>query len=227
MPEVKRALKKGLLIKAVILAVLALVAGVLALQGFDLRALFHRGMDTIQSAGPAMYFTAMALLPVVGVPLLAFALTAGPAFSEQLGMGVVIGLSLAAVAISILLAYTLARWALRPLLARFVDWLGYRMPQVVAADATDLILILRLTPGVPFFVQNCLLGLARVTLGKYLLLSCAIVWSFISTVILFGDALLHGRGKVALCSLSALLALMAAAHFVRRHYARRGPQSLP
>jgi len=77
---------------------------------------------------------------------------------------------------------------------------------------------------VPFFVQNYLLGLAGVPFRKYLLVSCVFVWAFNAAFILFGDALLHGRGKVALIALSLLMALTAAAHMIRKHYKRRHKQ---
>ena len=82
-------------------------------------------------------------------------------FGERLGMGEGVGASsLAAVTVNLLLTYWLARRALRPWLARLLPRLGYALPQVAAADMTDLIVILRVTPGPPFFVQNYLLGLA-------------------------------------------------------------------
>jgi uncharacterized membrane protein YdjX (TVP38/TMEM64 family) len=92
---------------------------------------------------------------------------------------------------------------------------------VKSGGATDLIILLRVTPGVPFPVQNYLLGLARVPFGKYLLFSCLVQLPTNTAFILFGDALLQGRGKVAFISLSIILALMAATQMVRKHYAAR------
>ena len=39
--------------------------------------------------------------------------------------------------------------------------------------------------------------------------------------LLFGDALLHGKGKIALLSLCGVVALTTLLHLVRRHYERR------
>ena len=93
--------------------------------------------------------TAMALLPALGFPVLAFGLTAGPAFSARLGMGTVVALALTAVTVNFLLTYALARRALRPLLQKLMNRFGYKLPEVEAGDAGDLVLILRLTPGIP------------------------------------------------------------------------------
>jgi uncharacterized membrane protein YdjX (TVP38/TMEM64 family) len=85
----------------------------------------------------------------------------------------------------------------------------------------DLIVLLRVTPGVPFPVQNYLLGLAGVPFGKYLLVSSLIQCPINAAFILFGDALLQGRGKMALIGLSVILALTAGTHLLRKHYGKK------
>ena len=212
---------RALLLKLAAAAVVALIAFVLVVRGLNLRGLIEQGLGIIREAGPLAFFLAMALLPACGVPQLAFALTAGPAYGEKLGMPLVLALSMAALTANLVLTYFLARRALRPPLEKLVARLGYRLPQVGAGDAADLIIILRVTPGVPFFVQNYLLGLAEVPFGKYVVISCLTTWTFNFAFILFGDALLHGKGKIVLVALSLLLALTAATHLVRTHYGRR------
>jgi uncharacterized membrane protein YdjX (TVP38/TMEM64 family) len=205
-------------------ALVLLVAAVLVARGLDLEGMVQRGLDLIRNAGPVAFFIAMALLPAVGAPILAFSLSAGPVFGERLGIGTVIALSLLALLINMALTYFLASRALRPLLEKLFVRLGYKLPKVEAGDATDLIILLRVTPGIPFCVQNYLLGLARVPFGKYLLISCGFMWAFNIAIILFGDALLNGRGKVAFLALSLFLALTVATHLVRKHLSRKKPQ---
>lgn len=205
---------------AVLLGAVALVA-----RGLDLKALVQQGLDLVRHAGPVAFFTGMALLPAAGVPMLVFSLPAISVFGERLGTGVVVLLSLVAVTVNIAVTYALARRGLRPLLEKLVTRLGYKLPQVETGDATDLIVILRVAPGVPFFVQNYLLGLANVPAGKYLVVSCLIAWPLNVGFLLFGDALLHGKGRLALVSISLLGALTAVMHLIRKHYTR--PKSLP
>lgn len=217
-----RPVSKSNLVKFAVLAVVLLaVAVALIFRGFDVKALIQQGLDLIRGAGPVAFFTAMALLPAVGVPLSAFALTAGPVFGPQLGMGWVIFLALSAIGTNMALTYFLASRALRPLLEKLFVRLGYKLPSAGAEDATDLIILLRVTPGVPFTVQNYLLGLAGVPFGKYLLVSCLTSWPLNAAVILFSDALLHGKGKIAFIALSLILALMAATQLVRKHYGKK------
>lgn len=213
--------KRVLLLKLAVAGVVLLVAAVLVARGLDLKALIAQGLGLIRGAGPVAFFTAMALLPAVGAPMSFFSLTAGSAFGTQLGMPMVIALALAALVVNMALSYFLASRALRPLLEALLVRLGYKLPQVESGDATDLVVLLRVTPGVPFPVQNYLLGLARVPFQKYLIISTVIAGSLNSAFILFGDALLHGKGKVALISLLLLLALTAATHLARKHYGQK------
>jgi uncharacterized membrane protein YdjX (TVP38/TMEM64 family) len=212
---------RPLFIKLGIAALVVLVAAVLLARGYDIKGLIQQGLAMIRSAGPATFFGAMVLLPAVGAPLSFFSLTAGSVFGPQLGMPLVILLSLAAITVNMVLSYLLASRAFRPPLEYLVKRLGYRLPQVDSGDVTDLIVLLRVTPGVPFPVQNYLLGLAGVPFVRYLLVSCLIQLPINGAVIFFGDALLHGKGKIAFVSLLLLVALTTAAHLVRKHYSAK------
>ena len=162
MPEAKPASKKGLLIKLAGAAVLLLVVAVLLLRGVNLKTYWDAGMAMIQKAGPWMFFSAMAVLPAAGAPLLAFVLPAGPAFSGQLGLGGVIAACGAALAVNLALTYWVARRALRPLAERLVVRMGYKIPQIDEEAQMEVTLLLRITFGPPFFLQNYILGLCNV-----------------------------------------------------------------
>lgn len=209
---------RALLLKLGAVAVAGVIIVGLAVLGLDLRALLDQGLALIRSAGPAAFFTAMVLLPACGVPMLAFSLPAVSLFAEKLGTVPVLIIAVLCMTANLTLTYALARRGLRPLLAKLVARLGYKLPQVEAGDATDLIVILRVTPGIPFFVQNYLAGLADAPFGRYMLVSCIIAWPMNVAIMLFGDALLHGKGRIGLVSLSLMLALAAVTHLVRRHY---------
>ena len=168
-------------------AVAALLAVAIAVRGGqDLRALEalkERVLAALQRAGPWAFFSAMALLPAAGAPMGVFSLAAGPAFAARMGMVGVVAAGLTALTVNLLLTYWLARQALRPALTRLVERLGYRIPQLDAKDMTDLIVLLRVTPGPPFFVQNYLLGLADAPFVKYVAISCAAQWTYTAVFI--------------------------------------------
>ena len=222
--------------RTLVLLAIAAVAGLLVLAALvqivgwqtvsgEARRLWKVAFDALAGAGPGVFFAAMALLPIAGVPMSPFALSAGPLFGERLGTPAILLLGIAAITFNLTVAYWLARRWLRPPLARLVIRLGYRLPEVERGDATDLIVLLRVTPGPPFFVQNYLLGLAEVPFGRYLAISCAVQWSFNVAFMLFGDAVSQGRGKIAIVAIGLLAALVAGTHLVRKHLAPRKAES--
>ena len=220
MSEAPRSLRP-LLIKATLAGVVVLVVAALVLRGADLRGLLNTALEILRTAGPVAFFGTMALLPALGVPASVFVLSAVGIFGPQLGTTTAVLLSIAALTFNYCLAYGLARRGLRPLLTMLITRLGYKLPEVESSDATDLMILLRVTPGVPFFVQNYLAGLGEIPFGRYFVISALIVWPLNTAFLLFGDALLHGKGKIALLSLCGVVALTTLLHLVRRHYERR------
>jgi uncharacterized membrane protein YdjX (TVP38/TMEM64 family) len=226
MREVKPGSKRGLLIKACALGAVALVAGVLVLRGVDLKGLVVQGMAMIGDAGPWVFFSAMAVLPAVGFPLLAFALPAGPAFSGQLGLGGVLAAYGAAIAVNLALTYWLACHALRPLIERLVARTGHQIPQVAKDEHVEVTLLVRITPGPPFFLQSYLLGLGRVAFPIYMGVSWAVAMAYGVGFVVFGDAIVHGKASMAIMGVSLLVAAAIIVHLVRKHYGKGRVQSV-
>jgi uncharacterized membrane protein YdjX (TVP38/TMEM64 family) len=206
------------------LAVVAVVLGVgalLVLRGLDVRALAERAMALVRAQGPVVFFLAMAILPGVGAPASPFDLAAGPAFGEQLGMPLVVVLACAALTVNMTLTYWLARRALRPVLERLMTRFGYKLPALEPSELMDLTIVMRVTPGMPFVIQNYLLGMARVPFGRYVIVSSVIIWIYTVGIVLFGDAVLHGKGGMAVVAVSVLVVAAVATHWVRKNLAKK------
>ena len=209
------------LVKVGAVALVLLVGAGLVARGYDLKGAVEQGLALVRGAGPGVFFLSMALLPAVGAPQMAFTLTAGPLFAAQLGMGVVVLFATLAMCFNMALAYWMASLVLRPVLEALLGRLGYKIPQVQKGDATGLIVLLRVTPGIPFPVQNYLLGLARASFGRYLLISILLQGPLNAAFVVFGDALLHGQGKMVFYGFSAIVVLLVGTHLVRKHYLRK------
>ena len=209
------------LVKVGAVALVLLVGAGLVARGYDLKGAVEQGLALVRGAGPVVFFLAMAVLPAVGAPQMAFSLTAGSLVGAQLGMGLVVLFASLAMFFNMALAYWLASRVLRPVLEVLLGRLGYKVPQVQPGDETDLIVLLRVTPGIPFPVQNYLLGLARANFGRYLLLSIVLQGPLNAAFVVFGEALLHGRGKMVFYGLSAIVVLLVGTHLVRKHYSRK------
>ncbi len=189
--------------------------------GFNLRLAFTDSVDTLRRLGPLAFFTAMALLPAAGFPILLLYAIAGPAFTATLGTGGVLAATGAALAVNLALTYWLARYGLRPWLETMIAQTRFKIPALDANSHGELTVILRITPGPPFFVQSYLLGLAGVRFGTYFLISWAICMSYATGLIIFGDAILHGKAGMMVLGLSALVAVSLIIHFLRRRYGQK------
>ncbi|MFA6004779.1 MAG: VTT domain-containing protein [Elusimicrobiota bacterium] len=185
----------------------------------------------LREAGPGVFFVAMALLPAVGFPLIAFTLAAGPVFGATLGTGAVIGWSLAAVVSNLLLTYWLANRALRPFANRLLTYFDYRLPDSTVGGAWQITLIVRLTPGPPFWVQSYLLGLIRVPLAPYLLVSTLVMAGYIVALVCGGEAIVESNGRLAAAAFGGLVIFVAALQLLRQRAVRRrvaaGPRAIP
>lgn len=221
MPDAEAPSKKGLVIKIALLGAVAVAAVIVLLLSMDVKALVVRAMALIGSAGPWVFFTGMALLPAVGCPLLAFALPAGPAFSEQLGLGGVLAAYGAAIAVNLVLTYWIGRYALRPWIERLVTRTGHKIPVFDQDEQLEVTLLLRITPGPPFFVQSYLLGLGNVRFFTYIWVSWTIAMAYGVGFVVFGDAIIHGRAGAAVTGVSLFIAAVIITHLIRKHYGRR------
>lgn len=213
--------KKGLLIKVTLLLVVLAVAGFAVLRGLDVRALIDQTLTTMREAGPTVFFGGMALLPAVGFPLSPFTLSAGSIFGPSLGMPLVIVLTWVALAVNVLVTYVLARWIARPWLEKLVLRFGYRWPQVPADEYWDVAILFRVTPGPPFFLQSAILGLAQVPLRIYLIVSVLVSGLYGTAFVVFGEALLAGKGRMVLLGFGGIAALTVGTHLLRRHFGKK------
>jgi uncharacterized membrane protein YdjX (TVP38/TMEM64 family) len=215
----RRWTKKRLILAAGFAVLAAVLVGVALTTGLSEAA--DAAVLSLRAAGPLVFFAAMAVLPAIGFPLMAFTLAAGPVFGPTLGAGWVIGWSLAAVVVNLLLTYWLADWALRPLVGRLLTYFDYRLPDRTADSPWQVTAIVRLTFGPPFWVQSYLLGLIRVPLVPYLVVSTSVMAGYIVALVCGGDAIAHGNGRLGFAAVGILVVVVLALHLWRKRTARR------
>ena len=218
-PPTRRWTKNRLWLAAGLAAVLAALA-FLALRMGVIGAI-DAAVLGLREAGPLAFFAAMALLPAVGFPMMAFTLAAGPVFGPTLGAGWVIAWALLAVTANLLLSYWLADRALRPLVGRLLTRFDYQLPENAAGDAWQVTLITRLTPGPPYWVQSYLLGLIRVPLAPYLVVSLLVMTGYLVALVLGGEAVSSGNGRLGFAAAGVLVVFIAALQLLRKRTTRR------
>lgn len=192
----------------------ALVALVVAALTTGATDKFSAAVMYLRSTGPAVFFLAMALLPLVGVPLMPFTFMAGPTFGPTLGIGWVIFWAIAAVGANVALSYGLAARIFRSSIAGLAAFFGYQIPTL--SGSWHIAAMVRLAPGLPFFVQSYMLGVMRVPFGSYMMVSVLVQAGYISGVVLLGDALWQGEGRAMFFAVSLLVLAGTVLHFLRR-----------
>ena len=151
------------------LAILALVAMVMAIKYFPIREMSATAQRVIQDAGPwapIIFVLAYVVACIFLIPGSFLTLTGGAAFGFVKGVIYVsIGATLGATA-----AFLISRYLAR-------DWVSKKMEgrarfkaidHAVAEEGWKIVLLTRLSPVMPFFILNYLLGVTQVRLKDYI-----------------------------------------------------------
>jgi len=206
-----------MIVKLAIAGAALVVLAWFLLRGVDLRALAETGLVWLREAGPWTFFVAMAILPAIGFPISFFTLIAGPAF----GLTISIPAAAAAMIVNMTINYWIARRWLRPVVEWFFRHTNYKIPRSKAENHRILTVLVRVTPGLPYFAQGFVLGLAEVPFRIYLPISFAVQYSFAVGFLVFGEALMRGRTGMIVVGVSILVAVAVVIQLLRRRYARR------
>jgi uncharacterized membrane protein YdjX (TVP38/TMEM64 family) len=198
-----------------LMMVVVAVVVVLLLRDTAPREALDRLLTGVRAAGPAAYFTAMALLPA---PLTWFTVPAGELFAAQLTLPGVVVAALVAVAVQLTLSYAVARYGLRPLVARLIRRRGYTVPRVTPGNALSVALLVRLTPGPPMILGSCILAVAEMPFRLYLLVSWLVALPWVIGGVVLGRGILAGDVKLIALGAGVIGAVVVAVHLWRKKH---------
>ncbi len=154
----------------------------------DLRRGWALGQDFLRER-PLWLFLALVVLPGLPVPTSALLFLAGVVWRDRPVEACVI--AIVAMTMNLTWTYWLAAGWGRRTMERVAAWLGFRIPEVRESNRLRVVLALKLTPGIPMFVQNYLCGFLRVPFRLYLMVSLAcnglIGIGFVLAGVGFGD----------------------------------------
>lgn len=178
-----------------------------------------------REANPLLFFLAMALLPMVGVPMTPFFVLAGATFSVSVGL---VG-SAAALALNLGLSFWLARSSLRPTFERLLRRTRFALPELDEGPdrAFRFTLLMKLTPGVPASVKHFVIALAGVPFGTYFLVSFAVTGLYAASFIVLGESLSQHDIVKAVAAGAALVVLALAVVWWQRRRGTLTPQPRP
>lgn len=212
--------KKLPIAKLAIVGVVLAVGAVLVLRGVNVGAVKDHAFAFLRELGPVPFFAAMAVLPAIGAPLSIFTIPAGEAFAGRMGMAGVIAVTMGVLALNLAFAYWLARYALRPLLSKLVARYGYQIPRLTKENALTVALLVRLTPGPPYFMQCYLLGMAEVPFGLYMIVSWVCLAPWVIGAIVLGQGILNGNFKVAATGIAVIVVAVVLVQWARRKFTK-------
>lgn len=179
-------------------------------------------LNAVGSAHPLLIFFALAFLPLMGAPTSPLWVLAG----VRLGTAGGFAISALALLVNYTLGYWLARkWFREPLL-RLIQRRGWKVPQFSRGDESLVILLLRVTPGVPLFVQNYLLGIAKVGFARYLILSSVVQLGHVLGFVWLGTSLASSTLWKAVLAGGALVAAGLLLVLLRRWLNGRAPSGI-
>ena len=180
---------------------------------------YWRDLELWLMANPGLLFVALVLLPGFPVPSSALLVAAGIVWRDHPVLAC--GGAVLAFALNMTWTFGLAAGPGRRVVERFLATTTLRIPELPRGDHLRLILIMRLTPGMPFFVQNYVLGFLRPPFRLYILLSLLCNAPIVCGLVLSGAGLANGRLLPLLVGLTVIVLTVVLTHTARRWLARR------
>ena len=207
----KRRLQRKLVLLLVLGVVSAMVVMLLwqshpeAIYWLELLDLGHSFLEE----NPWALFVVLATLPGLGFPSSASLVLFGVVVAPHYGMPAAVALAIAAQSLCSIWTYGLAAGPLKRLLRRYL-LLERALPEMSKYDAVRLGLILRLTPGIPYALQNIILGSIGMRFRDYLLVSIPTTSLWTACFVITGGAIFKGQLGWAITGIVILVVVILA-----------------
>jgi uncharacterized membrane protein YdjX (TVP38/TMEM64 family) len=163
---------------------------------------------------PIPVFLALCLLPAVGCPVSPLLLLVGAVFLPMFGAYVAIAITACALIVNLSLSYYLAAGPARAVVVHILHRFGRKLPTAKGGNGVHLIVAVRMAPGIPYIIQNYLLGCLRCPFLPYLMLSMIISGSFCIVIMLGGGAIFTGKATWFCGVVAVLFGIM----FLRKYF---------
>jgi uncharacterized membrane protein YdjX (TVP38/TMEM64 family) len=168
---------------------------------------------------PWIYFLALVFLPGLPIPITALSFTAGVVWRQQPLTACL--LFLLALVLNLTWTYWLAAGPGRRLIEKLLKVTSIKIPELPTINPMGLILVIKLTPGVPLFFQSYTLGLLRVPFRWYLLISMLCNGILGTGAVLSGVGLGDGKLMPAISGISLVVLAAILTQITRKWLQRR------
>ena len=180
---------------------------------FEIGNLFWSKMRDIPAV---IFFGLMAFLPLFPIPISPFFIITGTIY----GVGFSLTACAVAIFVNLSLAHYLATGFLRPLIDKIVSKYSYTVPEVYPTEYVKLSIVLRITPGIPYFLKNYLNSLAGVPFKPYILIAWPLEMLWALAFIVLGESAFEGSLGLAVYGICLVIALILITKIIRERYAK-------
>ncbi|MFU8848305.1 MAG: VTT domain-containing protein [Opitutales bacterium] len=180
----------------------------------DWRRIFNSSLEYLRTH-PWALLAALATLPGIGFPISPLLVLIGIALAPRYGLAMTCTLGILAQSCCTTWTYLLASGPLRSVLRRFLSQ-RRELPHFDERNALRLGLILRITPGIPYALQNIVLGIVGMRFRPYLMVSIPITALWTIGFIVTGGAFFEGRAGLAISGILLLIVLVLLTKMLQR-----------
>lgn len=158
-------------------------------------------------AHPIILILALMILPGLGFPLSILLVAFGGIIGPQYGLPAACLIAITTQAICSTWTYLLASGPLRGFLRKHI-LRDRALPELVGGNALRIGFIVRVTPGVPYALQNIALGVIGLKLRDYLIVSIPIQSLYVIGFVVTGGAIFQGKAGLAITGALLLVILI-------------------
>jgi len=180
----------------------------------DIKAAVNQIIEEISKYLVLVYLSVV-IVGGLPLPLSPFLILAGVLFSNRFGMPVAVVTCYSAMVLSMIWTYFVSAYPMRSVFEKVVGLFSSKFPEIPDEHKSKVTLIIRITPGIPFFLQNYFLGVSRVPFGKYMLIGMSIHLLYTPAFVIGGGALFEGKAGLAIAAVSLLVIAGIVVHWLR------------
>lgn len=168
-------------------------------------------------ARPKTLYLALMTIPVLGFPLSPLLILGGVVYGNTFGTIGSILVTQSAVCLAMFWAYLASAYPCRRLMEDLLKRFEVPLPDLSRKGYRQVIFLIRAAPGLPFAFQNISLGLIKVPLVPYMLISTPVSLCYTTGFVMSGKALLEGNVALLIGALVVLVVVgMGIRHLVKR-----------
>ena len=167
----------------------------------DLHSLIDQTINYISNY-PVLAFLAVMIAGGLPIPLSPVLILAAVLFTNRYGLPAALLFCYSAMVLNMIWTYFLSAYPMRHLFERIIQLFAKKLPEIPEHHKAKVALIIRITPGIPFFLQNYFLGVSRVPFGKYLIISLSIQAFYTTAFVVGGGAIFEGKAGLAIAAVS-------------------------